>query len=81
MWTSENMLELVMIYILPCVWDVQSAEHENRNKKADACDTLATKYGVSEVEVKKKIGVENAVSQGIQIGGFQEKSEFSEEGC
>jgi hypothetical protein len=34
---------------------VQSAEYKTRNKKVDACDTLATKYGVSVLEVGKKI--------------------------
>jgi hypothetical protein len=56
MWTSENTLKLIEdLHSLPCLWDVQSAEYKNRNKKVDACDTLATKYGVSAVEVEKKV--------------------------
>jgi hypothetical protein len=56
MWTSKNTSKLIEdLHSLPCLWDVQSAEYKNRNEKVDACDTLATKYGVSAVEAEKKI--------------------------
>jgi hypothetical protein len=56
MWTSENMVKLIEdLRSLPCLWDVQSAEYKTRNKKVHACDTLATKYGASAVDVEKKI--------------------------
>jgi hypothetical protein len=43
------------LHSLPCLWDVQTAEYNNRNKKSDAHDTLAKNYGVSAVEIEKKI--------------------------
>lgn len=56
MWTSENTLKLIEdLHSLPCLWDVQSAEYKNRNKKIDAYDTLASKYSVSVMQVEKKI--------------------------
>jgi hypothetical protein len=42
MWTSENTLALIEnLHLLPCSWDIQTAEYKNRNKKRDAYDTLA----------------------------------------
>jgi hypothetical protein len=56
MWTSETTLKLIEdLHSLPCLWDVQSAEYKNRNKKVDAYDTLASKYCVSVMQVEKKI--------------------------
>jgi hypothetical protein len=56
MWTNENTLKLTEdLRLLPCLLDVHPMDYKNHNKKVDACDTLATKYGVSAVEVGKKI--------------------------
>lgn len=35
--------------------DIQTAEYKNRNKKSVAHDTVAKNYGVSAVEIEKKI--------------------------
>jgi hypothetical protein len=56
MWTGKNTLKLTEeLYVLPCLWDVQTAEYKNCNKKSDAHDTVAKNYGVSAVEIEKKI--------------------------
>jgi hypothetical protein len=40
MWTRENTLRLIEdLHSLPCLWDVQTAEYKNSNKKSDAHDT------------------------------------------
>jgi hypothetical protein len=37
-----------------CLWDVASMDYKNRNKRRDAMQELAIKYGVSDPEMKKK---------------------------
>jgi len=38
-----------------CLWDVASLDYKNRNKRRDAMQELAIKYGVSDSEMEKKI--------------------------
>lgn len=56
MWARENTSKLIEdSHSLPFLWDVQTAENKNHNKKSDAHDTLAKNYSVSAVEIEKKI--------------------------
>jgi hypothetical protein len=53
---AENILKLIEdLHSLSCLWDIQTAEYKNCNKKSDAHNTLAKNYVVSAVEIKKKI--------------------------
>jgi hypothetical protein len=44
---------------------VQSTEYKTRKRKVGTCDTVATKYGVSVMEIEKKIQALKLVSNGL----------------
>ncbi|GFG37695.1 hypothetical protein Cfor_12179 [Coptotermes formosanus] len=61
----ENSMHGGYLQVLPCLWDVQSTEYKTRKRKVGTCDTVATKYGVSVMEIEKKIQALKLVSNGL----------------
>lgn len=56
MWNTESTLKLIeSFHALPCLWDIQTKEYKNRNKKTDAYTTLAEEFNVTATEIEKKL--------------------------
>ena len=56
MWTTDTIVELIEdLQMRRCLWDVSSSEYKDRGKKQAALAELAQKYGVTTLEMDKKI--------------------------
>jgi hypothetical protein len=55
MFSVETTLQLIEdLQAMSCLWDVASMDYKNRNKRRDAMQEPAIRYGVSDSEMEKK---------------------------